>query len=149
VKVEIHHEPDWPTYVSMLDQGKLPMFRVSWSATIPDPDDFLSRQLQSAGPNNWSFYKNPQVDQLLEQARREFDYPKRIALYREVERIVMDDAPWITQHNHVFERLYQPYVSGVQISFLGDWAVPMKKIWLTRQRGGGPTGASPAGPASR
>jgi peptide/nickel transport system substrate-binding protein/oligopeptide transport system substrate-binding protein len=148
VKVEIHYETDWPTYVSMLDQGKLPMFRVSWSATLPDPDDFLSRQLQSAGPNNWSFYKNPQVDQLLERARREFDYPKRIALYREVERIMMDDAPWITQHNHVFERLYQPYVSGVQISFLGDWAVPMKKIWLNKQRGG-PTGANPGVPASR
>src|SRR5262245_15520624 len=129
VKVEIHYETDWPTYVSMMDAGKLQMFRVSWSATIPDPDDFLSRQLQSAGPNNWSFFKNPQVDRMLEQARMEFDYGKRIALYREIERTVMEDAPWITQHNHVFERLYQPYVSGVQISFLGDWAVPMKKIW--------------------
>jgi peptide/nickel transport system substrate-binding protein/oligopeptide transport system substrate-binding protein len=149
VKVEIHFEADWPTYVSLLDQGKLQMFRVSWSATIPDPDDFLSRQLHSAGPNNWAFYRNAHVDQLLEQARKEFDYPKRIALYREVERLVMDDAPWITQHNHVFERLYQPYVNGVQISFLGDWAVPMKKIWLNKHRGGGPSGASPGAPASR
>ena len=33
VKTEIHSEPDWPTYVSMLDQGNLPMFRLSWSAT--------------------------------------------------------------------------------------------------------------------
>jgi peptide/nickel transport system substrate-binding protein/oligopeptide transport system substrate-binding protein len=133
VKVEIHSEADWPTYVRMLEQGKLPMFRYSWSATIPDPDDFLSRQLHSAGPNNFSFYRNPQVDQLLEQARKEFDYPRRIALYRDVERIVMDDAPWIIQHNHVFERLYQPYVNGVQVSFLGDWAIPMKRIWLQKR----------------
>lgn len=133
VKVEIHSEADWPTYVRMLEQGKLPMFRYSWSATIPDSDDFLSRQLHSAGPNNFSFYRNPHVDQLLEQARKEFDYPRRIALYRDVERIVMDDAPWIIQHNHVFERLYQPYVNGVQISFLGDWAVPMKRIWLQKR----------------
>lgn len=133
VKVEVHYESDWPTYVRMLDQGKLPMFRLSWSARIPDPDDFLSDQLHSGGPNNWSFYRNPQVDQLLEQARKEFDYQRRIALYRDIERIVMDDAPWITQHYHVFERLYQPYVNGVQISFLGDWAVPMKKIWLKKR----------------
>jgi peptide/nickel transport system substrate-binding protein/oligopeptide transport system substrate-binding protein len=143
VKVEIHFEADWPTYVRMLDQGKLPMFRLSWSATIPDPDDFLSRQLHSGGPNNWSFYRNPQVDQLLEQARKEFDYRRRTSLYREVERLVMEDAPWITQHNHVFERLYQPYVNGVQISFLGDWAVPMKRIWLQKGPGAGTTGAAP------
>ena len=143
VKIEIHFESDWPTYVRMLDQGKLPMFRLSWSATIPDPDDFLSRQLHSGGPNNWSFYRNPQVDQLLEQARKEFDYRRRISLYREVERLVMEDAPWIIQHNHVFERLYQPSVNGVQISFLGDWAVPMKRIWLQKSHGGAGTGAGP------
>jgi oligopeptide transport system substrate-binding protein len=143
VNVEIHYETDWPTYVSMLDQGKLPLFRLSWSATIPDPDDFLSRQLHSAAPNNWSFYKNPHVDQLLEQARREQDYMRRVALYRDVERLVMDDAPWITQHYHVFERLYQPYVNGAQVSFLGEWAVPMKKIWLNKSQGAAPTGERP------
>ena len=142
VKVEIHSETDWPAYVKLLDQGKLPIFRVSWTATLPDPDDFLSRQLHSSGPNNWAFYKNPAVDQLLEQARQEFDYTRRIALYREVQRVVMDDAPWITQHNHVFERLYQPYVNGVQISFLGDWAIPMKKVWLKKPDGAGSGGAS-------
>ncbi len=143
VKVEIHFETDWPLYVRMLEQGKLAMFRYSWSATIPDPDDFLSRQLHSGGPNNFSFYRNPQVDQLLEQARKEFDYPRRIALYRDVERLVMDDAPWVTQHYHVFERLYQPYVNGVQISFLGDWAVPMKKIWMQKSQTAGSGGAAP------
>ena len=149
VKVEIHSETDWPAYVKLLDQGKLPMFRVSWTATIPDPDDFLSRQLHSGGPNNWAFYKNPVVDQLLEQARQEFDYTRRIAMYREVQRVVMDDAPWITQFNHVFERLYQPYVNGVQISFLGDWAIPMKKLWLKKGYAEASAGAAPGVQPSR
>jgi ABC-type transport system substrate-binding protein len=133
VKVEIKEEKDWPTYVRMLDQGLLPMFRLSWSAVIPDPDDFLSRQLHSGGPNNWSFYRNPEVDRLLEQARQEFEHTRRIALYHDVERIIMEDAPRINQHYHVFERLYQPYVNGVEVSFLGEWAMPMKKIWLQKR----------------
>ena len=144
VKVEIHSETDWPTYVKMLEQGKFGMFRLSYSARIPDPDDFLTVQLHSGGQANWSFYKNSQIDRLLEQARKEFDYPRRIALYRDVERIVADDAPWILQHNEVFERLYQPYVSGVQISFLGDWAVPMKKIWLKKPVEGTASSVQPA-----
>ena len=36
-------------------------------------------------------------------------------------------------------------MNGVQISFLGDWAVPMKKIWLNKNRGGGAAGARGAG----
>jgi peptide/nickel transport system substrate-binding protein/oligopeptide transport system substrate-binding protein len=149
VKVEIHSEPDWPTYVSMLNEGKLPMFRLSWTARIPDPDDFLSPQLHSTGANNWAFYRNPQVDQLLDQARKELDYAKRIALYRDVERIVKEDAPWITQHYNVFERLYQPYVNGVEVSFLGDWAVPIKKIWLKKSPTEGTLGAMPGAQPSR
>jgi peptide/nickel transport system substrate-binding protein/oligopeptide transport system substrate-binding protein len=149
VKVEIRSESDWPTYVSMLNEGKLPMFRLSWTARIPDPDDFLSPQLHSTGANNWAFYRNPQVDQLLDQARKELNYAQRIALYRDVERIVKEDAPWITQHYNVFERLYQPYVNGVEVSFLGDWAIPMKKIWLKKSPTEGTVGAMPGARPSR
>jgi len=144
VKVEIHSETDWPTYVSLLNAGKLPMFRLSWTAVIPDPDDFLSRQLHSSGANNRAFYRNTQVDQLLDRARKELDYKHRIALYREAEHILKEDAPWITQHYNVFERLYQPYVNGVEVSFLGDWAIPMKKIWLKKSPAAGSKGAIPS-----
>ena len=80
----------------------------------------LSPLLHSASPTNRTFYRNPLVDQLLEQARKEFDEAQRIALYREVERIVMDDAPWIAQHYYVLEYLYQPYVQGVEVNSLGQ-----------------------------
>jgi peptide/nickel transport system substrate-binding protein/oligopeptide transport system substrate-binding protein len=142
VRVELHIEPDWPRYREMLAQGKIPMFRLSWTATIPDPDDFLSRLLRSRSPNNRTFYHNPRVDQLLDQARSELDETQRITLYHEVESIVMDDAPWITQHYHVFERLFQPYVKGVEVSLLGDWAMPLEKIWLTKSPTKEPTKAT-------
>ena len=66
----------------------------------------------------------------MEQARQENDYARRVTLYREAERLVMEDAPWITQHNHSFEYLYQPYVHGIEVSLLGDRWIPMNKIWL-------------------
>ena len=141
VKVEIHFAPDWPTYKAMLEQGQLPMFRLAWYADIPDPDNFLFPLLHSTSPTNRMFYRNPQVDRLLEQARREFDEAQRIALYREVERIVMDDAPWITQHYSVLEYLYQPYVQGVEVSLLGKRSIPLKKIWFKKAHAEGSTGA--------
>jgi oligopeptide transport system substrate-binding protein len=42
VTVEIHFAPDWPAYNVMLEQGKLPLFRLVWYANIPDPDNMLS-----------------------------------------------------------------------------------------------------------
>ena len=142
MKVDIHFAPDWPAYKAMLEQGKLPMFRLVWYADIPDPDNVLSPLLHSTSPTNHTFYRNPLVDQLLEQARKEFDEAQRIALYREVERLVMDDAPWITQHHYVFEYLYQPYVQGVEVSLLGRRTIPMKKIWFKKSPAEGSMGAT-------
>lgn len=145
VQVELHFEHDWPTFVKMLEQGKLTMFRLGWFARIPDPDDALWHFLHSKNHRvtNRTFYRNPSVDALLEQARKELDTTRRIALYRQVQHIVMDDAPWIPQHYHVFEHLYQPYVKGVEVSLLGDWAVPMKKIWFKKNLAEGSTRTTP------
>ena len=92
----------------------------------------LSPLLHSTSPTNRTFYRNPVVDQLLEQARKELDEAQRIALYREVERLVMDDAPWITQHYSVLHYLYQPYVQGVEVNLLGRRTIPLKKIWFKK-----------------
>lgn len=140
VRVEIHYATDWTAYDTMLRQGQLPMFRVAWYADIPDPDNFFTPLLHSTGQPNYMFYRNPEVDHLLEQARKAMDYAQRMALYRQAERLVMEDAPWIPQHNQVFEHLYQPYVQGVEISLLGDRWVPMNKIWLKKSHLKGPGG---------
>jgi peptide/nickel transport system substrate-binding protein len=130
VQVEIHFAPDWRAFRARLEQGILPMFRLLWVADIPDPDNVLFPLLHSASPTNRTFYRNPRVDQLLEQARQELDQAQRITLYREVERIALYDAPWIAQQHTVLEYLYQPYVQGVELSGLGSQEFPLRKIWL-------------------
>ena len=42
-----------------------------------------------------SHYKNPEVDKLMDQAAREADHDKRVALYKTLQRQIMDDAPWV------------------------------------------------------
>jgi peptide/nickel transport system substrate-binding protein/oligopeptide transport system substrate-binding protein len=133
VRVEIHFAPDWRTFRVQLEQGILPMFRLRWLADIPDPDNVLVPLLHSASATNRTFYHNPRVDQLLEQARKETDEARRITHYHEVERIVMHDVPWITQHYSILEFLYQPYVQGVEVSLLGKPDIPLHKIWLKRR----------------
>jgi oligopeptide transport system substrate-binding protein len=130
VQVELHFTSDWPAFRARLEQGTLSMFRLIWLTDMPDPDNVLFPLLHSASPANRTFYHNPRVDQLLEQARQELDEAQRITLYREVEHIVLHDAPWITQHYSILEYLYQPYVQGVELSRLGKRDIPLHKIWL-------------------
>jgi len=40
-------------------------------------------------------YSNPQVDSLLEEARVELDPDARLALYAEVEELLVQDAIWL------------------------------------------------------
>jgi ABC-type transport system substrate-binding protein len=64
-----------------------------------DPDMVMypllhSSQWTPAGPNR-ALYKNERFDELLQQARLTTDQGKRAALYREAQRILVDDPPWI------------------------------------------------------
>jgi oligopeptide transport system substrate-binding protein len=149
LRVDIHVAPDWPVYRDMLEQGKLPMFRLAWYADIPDPHNFLWPLLHSTSPTNRTFYRNPKVDQLLSDASKELNDTQRVVMYREVERIVMEDAPWIAPHYHVLERLFQPYVQGIEISLLGDRAIPMKKIWLKKSHAAGARETPPSVQSAR
>jgi hypothetical protein len=47
------------------------------------------------------------------------------------------------QHYQVFQRLYQPYVQGVEVNLLGERAIPMRKIWFMKGSTGLP-GSTPS-----
>jgi hypothetical protein len=49
-----------------------------------------------------------------------------------VERLVIDDAPWIAQHYYVSDYLFQPYVQGAEINLLGSRTMPLKRIWFKK-----------------
>ena len=77
-------------------------------------------------------YNNPEVDRLLDKAKTERDYLKRMELYRKAEDIILEDAPIVPMVNNLFQMAYQPYVRGIEVNALGGPYIPMKKIWLKR-----------------
>src|SRR5215831_13454116 len=134
ITVEIHQAADWPTFQTIVAERQPAMFRLAWYSDIPDPDNFFYPLLFSQSKLNRTLYQNPQVDRLLEEARSTTDYQQRIRIYRQIEQLVLDDAPWINQHHSAFEYLYQPYVQGIEINALGAHYIPMKKVWLERPK---------------
>jgi len=90
---------EWGAYIAKLRTKEQELFALSWAAGSEDPDMvmyplFHSSQWSPNGPNR-ALYKNEKFDALLAEARHVTDQGKRAALYREAQRILVDDAPWV------------------------------------------------------
>jgi oligopeptide transport system substrate-binding protein len=130
-KVKLFKADNWRQYnTEVLRKRPGAMYRHAWLADFPDPDNFLFPLFHSQSPNNYANYSNPTIDRLLEQARSEGDYLKRIELYRQAEELIMTDAPGVNLVYYTFETLFQPYVQGIELNALGERYIPMEKIWL-------------------
>ena len=133
IGVELRYHTNWPQFKAMVQEGKLPIFRWSYTADVPDPDNFLYSLFHSNGKTNITAYHNVQVDRLLERARVEQDQRStRLEAYRQAERLIMEDAPVFPINYSNYERLFQPYVKSIEVNALGDPYIPMRKIWLTK-----------------
>jgi oligopeptide transport system substrate-binding protein len=134
ISVEIHYLTDWPKFVKLLEEGKLPIHLHAWYADVPDPDNFLTKLFHSRSSRNFFGYSNPTVDALLTSAQSAADLGRRVEQYRRAEQVILDDAPLMPVFHHTYERLFQPYVRSVEVNGLGDPYIPFRKIWLERSR---------------
>lgn len=130
VKIDFNYLTDWPAFKKMIQEGKAPMFKLSWEADVPDPDNILGSLFYSKSNTNRAFYKNPEVDKLIERARNESDYRKRISLYSTIQDIIMEDAPVILLNYLAYERVFQKYVQGLEGTALGDHYFSLKRVWF-------------------
>jgi peptide/nickel transport system substrate-binding protein len=90
---------EWGAFLAKLRSKEQELFALSWMAGTEDPDMVLYPLLHSSqwtpnGPNR-ALYKNARFDDLLQQARLTTDQGRRASLYKEAQRILVDDAPWI------------------------------------------------------
>lgn len=88
------------------------IFDGGWCADYPDPENFADVLFHTGVPQNHGGYSNPDLDALLESARVEPDVTKRIEMYQQAERIIVDDAPVLFLTHSLSYQLVQPYVKG-------------------------------------
>ncbi len=97
VKIETY---EWNTFLGKVNpglEGKADMAEMAWMTNDPDTLPYLALRT-GAWPDkkgfNSGYYSNPEVDKLLEAARKSTDQDERAKLYRKMQEIVHDDAPW-------------------------------------------------------
>jgi len=88
---------EWTQYRDDRRANKFQCSLAGWQGDNGDPDNFLYTFFSSAsiGAENYSRYENPEVDDLLNQAKEVSDQEERKALYQKAEQLIVDDAPWV------------------------------------------------------
>lgn len=88
-------------------------FRGSWIADYPDAQNYLSVfYSKNPAPPNYTRYRNPAYDALYEQALAESRDSVRFELYRNMDRMIVSDAPVVPLWYDMVIHLVQPRVSG-------------------------------------
>jgi ABC-type oligopeptide transport system substrate-binding subunit len=77
-------------------------------------------------------YINGAVDRLLDKALVEPSWAKRSELFREIERILLEDRPVLPLYSIRRRLAVQPEVRGVKLPPLGYYFLSAKDIWFER-----------------
>jgi len=116
----------WPTFAGQIygdprEAGDMYTFYAS--SIIADPYGNLYKVFHS---NSWNpgganlGYSNPKVDSLLDQAANTIDREKRIEIYKEVQKVLMEDNVHIWAFTMPYIAIYQKNIKAYPYTQIGD-----------------------------
>lgn len=86
---------EWASFISrFIKTGDFDVVVLGWSLGL-DPDQYNIWHSSQQAPGQFNFigYNNPTVDKLLEQGRLELNPDKRMKIYHEFARVLLEDSP--------------------------------------------------------
>jgi ABC-type transport system substrate-binding protein len=112
------------------------MSLMGWLQDFPDPSDFLDvlfngEKITDTSSNNRAFYNNPQVNKLLDAAGIETNRAKRLKMYQQAEKIIVDEAPWIFLLHTERYVVHQPWIKGYKLHPM--WSARYEYVEVKRQ----------------
>jgi peptide/nickel transport system substrate-binding protein len=106
-------------------KGSFQLFTLQWvGGAVADPDIlrrvFHSSQVPPAGFNR-GYFQNPTVDRLLDEAAVTTDEDRRHKLYGEVQRLIAEEAPYISLWYKTNVAVAQSTLTGIRIPPIADF----------------------------
>lgn len=89
-----------------------------WIADTGDPDNFLQPLFNPNNETDFTRYNNPEVSDLMEKAKQIVNPEKRIKMYEKIQKIIVQDVPWIFIYHPQIGYTSQDGILGVRLSTL-------------------------------
>jgi oligopeptide transport system substrate-binding protein len=134
--IDVKLNPTEPTTYTSLTKAKETMpqtFYLGWCADYPDPQNWLSIYWMSSSPYAQKYgYSNPELDKIMQAADVEMDPAKRLQLYKDAQRKLIDDVVTAFLFNGVNSYMIKPWVKGVQTTGMdAGWPGQMDPLTIT------------------
>jgi oligopeptide transport system substrate-binding protein len=110
VGVQLRNE-EWAVFLKNVRDGNFQVARGGWSGDYNHPHTWLDTFL-SFSSNNWTRWKSPAYDALVDQAARTGDPAESIRLYREAEKLAVDSRARLPIYFYTKLNLIKPYMKG-------------------------------------
>lgn len=113
-------QTEWGALLDATDEANYEMVMLGWTTVTGDADygtHALFHSDNHGPPGNNTFYTNEDVDQLLDDARRETDDEARVELYRQVAETVNEEVP-------LFPIVHDQFRAGVSSDVEGFIQLP-------------------------
>lgn len=119
---------EWGAMLKARNRGELPSAFLSWYGDYLDPQNFLSLLLTTNASANFDKWSNPEFDKLCASADVEQNEQKRMGLYVEAEKLLMQEVPRIPIYHGTDFILVSNRVEGLRNNLLG--MMPHTKVRL-------------------
>ena len=103
----------WPELNKMTEAGQMMMWGLGWISGIPDGDPFYSYLVsRNIGTSNDARLRLSEYDRLYDEAHALPDGAQRNALFRRLNALIVNYAPWIVVDYPYRNDLTQPWLRG-------------------------------------
>jgi len=86
---------EWSAMKEQFLQGNRQMYMTDWGSAYFDPFDLVVPKFKTGERGNYSFYSNPELDEILDEASSTNDEETRKELYYKAQDILYEDVPWV------------------------------------------------------
>jgi len=122
---------DKATYWNLisLPQSHVGIGLTDWFMDFPDPSDFVGPLYTHPieGGADVNFYQNAEVDKLYAASSSELDPAKRIAMFQQMQDLIMADAPSAILFQPVWNGMYGKDVGGYYYHTV--WNLQFQEMW--------------------
>lgn len=85
------------------------------------PHGYLDPLFRSTSYSNSSFYKNEEVDRLLDESLMTVDEDRRSQIYKQLQALIVQDAPWIFAYSSRILWGVNPRIENIHVHPAGEY----------------------------
>lgn len=105
----------WATYLDSIDQPTPDLWIVGWTGDYNEAYNFIGTFFGKPKPEGW-LYENPAIYEALQKVDAEPDRDKRVEMYKEVNKLIMDFIPGLPISHSPPSIVFAKNVTGVKPS---------------------------------